>query len=570
MHSNSFLDGPFDGTGLAARAVDRAHAAGIFWTNSAGNYARRHWQGMVGDPDRDGWTNIGPGGRGYLTFPLTAGIGMGATLYWSNCTRNGAPIQASSARFRIDVTDTAPSAPLVYAQGQNDARLPSGAVGFLPAVTGSYGLRVDQGTAGAVCDLELFGGGVELGDEATMESSIPTPGDARGSFTVGAREWAADSAAPYSSQGPTQDGRLKPDVVAPASTAIAPGIAMVGTSASAPHAAGAAALLMQRNRAAGTPSDPDTIAGELIAGALEIAPAGPDQVTGAGRIRLDLDPPAIGATLPAAGQPVGESARFAIAADDAGTIDVSGVAIDGVPVAEAEGLLARRLDTSALAPGPHTAVFWVRDLAGNRSELPVAIVRDATPPVVAVAASGSALAVTVSDAEARSGSLAVQLDDGPGGQRWQRSLPLTFAAGVARARIAAPALARGERARAHPGARRGGSPLRDRHGPARGSGAALMLGRGAALDRRLARSLLPPAVVLDVSFVNGLEAIRSLAATGAPVVAVDHRPGALGFRSRLAHHELAPGPARRGGLRRRARRARGAPLLGARGGLPDA
>ena len=48
--------------------------------------------------------------------------------------------------------------------------------------------------------------------------------------------------------------------------------------------------------------------------------------------------------------------------------------------------------------------------------------------------------------------------------------------------------------------------------------------------------------MLDVSFVNGLEAIRSLAAAGAPVIAVDHRPGALGFRSRLAHHALSPDP----------------------------
>jgi predicted ATP-grasp superfamily ATP-dependent carboligase len=66
--------------------------------------------------------------------------------------------------------------------------------------------------------------------------------------------------------------------------------------------------------------------------------------------------------------------------------------------------------------------------------------------------------------------------------------------------------------------------------------------RRSSLGRRIARSLLPPAVVLDVSFVNGLEAIRSLAATGAPVLAVDHRRSALGFRSRLATHVLAPDP----------------------------
>jgi predicted ATP-grasp superfamily ATP-dependent carboligase len=70
----------------------------------------------------------------------------------------------------------------------------------------------------------------------------------------------------------------------------------------------------------------------------------------------------------------------------------------------------------------------------------------------------------------------------------------------------------------------------------------VILPRRDALGRRLARSLLPPAVVLDVSFVNGLEAIRSLAAAGAPVIAVDHRQSALGFRSRLAHHVLSPDP----------------------------
>ena len=276
-----------------------------------------------------------------------------------------------------------------------------------------------------------------------MESSIPTPGDARGSFTVGARDWQGDAAADYSSQGPTEDGRMKPDAVAPASTAVWPGVAMVGTSASAPHAAGAAALLMQRDRAAGQPSDPDTIARELIASALDIAPPGPDEVTGAGRIRLDLDPPTWVSTAPAAGQPVGDSARFDIDVDDAGTIEASGVSIDGVALAEVAGLLHQRLDTSALAPGPHTALFWARDMAGNRSEL--AVPSSATRPRrrSRCPRAASALDVTVADAESRTGSLAVQIDDATGALHVQRTLPLTFAAGSARARIVAPTLARG-------------------------------------------------------------------------------------------------------------------------------
>ena len=229
---------------------------------------------------------------------------------------------------------------------------------------------------------------MELGDEATVESSVPTPGDARGSFTVGARDWQGDAAADYSSEGPTEDGRLKPDVVAPASTAVWPGIAMVGTSASAPHAAGAAALLMQRDRAAGQPSDPDTIARELVASALDIAPPGPDEVTGAGRIRLDLDAPTWVSTTPSAGQPVGDTARFDIAVDDAGTLEASGVSIDGVVAAEVPGALHVRLDTRALAAGPHIALFWARDMAGNRSEQSVTFVRDGTRPTVALSADG--------------------------------------------------------------------------------------------------------------------------------------------------------------------------------------
>jgi D-aspartate ligase len=53
----------------------------------------------------------------------------------------------------------------------------------------------------------------------------------------------------------------------------------------------------------------------------------------------------------------------------------------------------------------------------------------------------------------------------------------------------------------------------------------------------------PPAVVIDVGWVNGLAAIRSLGRTGATVYAVDHRPWALGLRSRYATRLVSPDPA---------------------------
>jgi len=53
---------------------------------------------------------------------------------------------------------------------------------------------------------------------------------------------------------------------------------------------------------------------------------------------------------------------------------------------------------------------------------------------------------------------------------------------------------------------------------------------------------LAPAVVCEVGWVNGLGAIRSLGRAGVPVVAVDHRDFAIGFRSSYAFPVHAPDP----------------------------
>src|SRR4051812_29175565 len=51
-----------------------------------------------------------------------------------------------------------------------------------------------------------------------------------------------------------------------------------------------------------------------------------------------------------------------------------------------------------------------------------------------------------------------------------------------------------------------------------------------------------PAAVVDVGWVNGLAAIRSLGRAGIRVLAVDHRPSALGFRSRYAERVVSADP----------------------------
>jgi predicted ATP-grasp superfamily ATP-dependent carboligase len=63
-----------------------------------------------------------------------------------------------------------------------------------------------------------------------------------------------------------------------------------------------------------------------------------------------------------------------------------------------------------------------------------------------------------------------------------------------------------------------------------------------AAAEHVAGRQLAPAVVCEVGWVNGLGAIRSLGRSGIPVVAVDHRAFAIGFRSSYAFPVFAPDP----------------------------
>ncbi len=301
VHSNSFLEGPFDGTGPMARAVDRAAGAGILWFNSAGNYGLLHWEGTWADADADGdldWPN-----GDTWTFTSGAGQPISLALSWTS-PPGGVPTDLDLILERQQPDGT--WAPAMGSVDRQSAGLPTAEriTGYAPSIEGVYRLRVVH-VSGPPPDgrITLFSREVRTQDiGGTIEDSIPTPGDAAGSITVGAVDWRGNALKSYSSQGPTDDGRLKPDVVAPTNTQIMGpnGLRAVGgTSNSAPNAAGAAAVMLAAARRAGGNPSAAEIRGQLDALALDLGPPGPDVAYGWGRVRVSLDPPRIGRLRPA-------------------------------------------------------------------------------------------------------------------------------------------------------------------------------------------------------------------------------------------------------------------------------
>jgi Subtilase family len=434
VHSNSFLDGPFDGSGPTAQEVDKAEAAGILWVNSAGNYAQRHWSGTAGDEDGDTFADLTD--QDGLTFSAPANEGVGATLQWSSCTVDGKPSAASTVGYDLDVTGVGASGTVPLAQGLRDATRPLEIVSWTATVAGRYELRARLLTAGARCHFDVFVGGVDL-DQPVVEGSIPTPGDATGSLTVGAFDWASGELAPYSSQGPTPDGRLKPELIAPASTTVSPGLAMVGTSASAPHVAGAAALLIQQARIAGLPADPATITQQLESMALDVGPVGPDNLTGYGKLRLDLTAPVVRAIWPTAGESVSGIVRPRIQVLEAGTLQDEVMTLDGAPLGP--GLAEPRIDTRLLPDGPHELDVHATDMSGNVGVLALPFTVDNTPPTVGTgattarssAAAGVGSTVSIHDAGPGPGYVVVTRDQTDGVFPQTTREPLVFVGGVA-------------------------------------------------------------------------------------------------------------------------------------------
>ena len=167
-----------------------------------------------------------------------------------------------------------------------------------PPEGGEYFVAIER-FVGAAPRLDLFLDGPGFDQYRVAAGSIVEPASAPEVLATAAICWNGGALEPYSSQGPTVDGRVKPDVAGFDSNASAMygpfdsgsgcgESGFTGTSAAAPHVAGVAAILLQQH----APLSAAQLQARLEASAEDLGAAGKDSVYGWGRLRLPVGPDA--------------------------------------------------------------------------------------------------------------------------------------------------------------------------------------------------------------------------------------------------------------------------------------
>ena len=249
-------DGPGDGTSTLSisplNTVDAAVAGGILWVNAAGNEAENTYfeqsyhdenrsNGLVEFLKDDGTRAAFIGIRLYAFYPFLAqlrwddhwgGASSDLDLYLYDINSN---IVASSTDF----------------QAGDPEHVPFEVLRYVPPDTGNYILEISNGNIPNLGRFQLqdFFGASYI-QSKTLYGSIGNPADSAnlGLLAAGAAPWGINSEIePFSSRGPTPDGRTKPDLVgADRADTVAYGPAgFPGTSQGSPHVAGLAALVLQ-------------------------------------------------------------------------------------------------------------------------------------------------------------------------------------------------------------------------------------------------------------------------------------------------------------------------------------
>ncbi len=261
-----------DGTGdatSAAATVQAARKAGVLWIASAGNSAQDHWSGTFGDGDRDGYTDLNGTGTANEQDAVVVPPGQSGLAYltWDQWPQSSAPVTLVATPFKCDPSGCQSSTlvkipcpvPNSCSVAQPTGSRPVLSLNLPDNTTSNnfeWVIQVKQGsgTPGVRYDLSYYGDvGPSLlwGKSATRAAagSVDSPASSPYALAVGAANVANKSLEAYSSQGPTIDRRVKPDITGFDNVAsnLDQFSSFSGTSAGAPHVAGAAALIKSAN-----------------------------------------------------------------------------------------------------------------------------------------------------------------------------------------------------------------------------------------------------------------------------------------------------------------------------------
>ncbi|MBN2199186.1 MAG: S8 family serine peptidase [Candidatus Aminicenantes bacterium] len=284
-----FNAGAGDGTGPICDDVERAANGGILWVGSSGNYALDHWQGVFNDTDGDEWHNFSATDE-LLEFEAPAHDLVGAYLNWDDWgVWNGLNYSGSDQDYDLYLYRWNGVAYALVAEStdpQTGLQWPTEAVdGYSHPEKTNWAVAIRRSSATRNASLELF---LSRGSNTPCEYNVPEgsliiPCDAASHVSVGATDWSDDSYHAYSSRGPTQDGRIRPLFCAPSgvSTRTYGGRNFYGTSASAPHMAGAFGILLGK-----TPYDREDAMEMLIARVVDLGSPGRDNQFGHGRVDM--------------------------------------------------------------------------------------------------------------------------------------------------------------------------------------------------------------------------------------------------------------------------------------------